>query len=210
MNNYIESLYWRYATKKYDPNKKITPTDLTTLKEAVRLSVSSLGLQPYKVIIVEDAEIRKQLKPVAFNQNGITDASHVFVFASEINVGKKHIDAYVNNIITTREITRETVTPFIKAMEGFIGAQDETSKSFWAAKQAYLAMSSLITTAAILKIDATPMEGFNKVEFDKILGLEAMGLTASVVATVGYRHEEDEFQHMKKVRKSEEELFITI
>ncbi|NDI98986.1 NAD(P)H-dependent oxidoreductase [Flavobacterium sp. LaA7.5] len=210
MNNYIENLKWRYATKKYDAEKKVSDDDLKTLKEAVRLSVSSMGLQPYKVLVITDPEVRQKLKPAAYNQNGITDASHIFVFANEVNVGKKHIDAYVDNIITTRGITKENIAPFISSMENFVGTLNDTDKKFWTAKQAYLAMSSLIIAAAVLKIDATPMEGFDKAEFNKILGLDEMGLNAAVVATVGYRHKEDAFQHMKKVRKPENELFVTI
>ncbi|KAF2519106.1 NAD(P)H-dependent oxidoreductase [Flavobacterium salilacus subsp. salilacus] len=210
MNNYIENLNWRYATKKYDPDKKVSEEDLKTLKEAVRLSVSSMGLQPYRVLVITDPEVRQKLKPAAYNQNGITDASHIFVFANEVNVGKKHIDDYVDNIITTRGITKENIAPFISSMENFVGTLNDTDKKFWTAKQAYLAMNSLIIAAAVLKIDATPMEGFDKAEFNKILGLDEMGLNAAVVATVGYRHKEDAFQHMKKVRKTENELFVTI
>ncbi|AXG74884.1 NAD(P)H-dependent oxidoreductase [Flavobacterium arcticum] len=210
MNNYIENLNWRYATKKYDTEKKVSNEDLKTLKEAVRLSVSSMGIQPYKIFIINDPEVRQKLKPVAYNQGGVTDASHLFVFANEVNVGQKHIDAYTDNIIATRGITKQDIAPFVNSMENFIGALDDANKKFWTAKQAYLAMNSLIIAAAVLKIDATPMEGFDKAEFNKILGLDEMGLNAAVVATVGYRHEDDIFQHMKKVRKSENELFVTI
>lgn len=210
MNNYIENLNWRYATKKYDTEKKVSEEDLKTLKEAVRLSVSSMGLQPYKVLVITDPEVREKLKAAAYNQSAITDASHLFVFANVVNVGQEQIDEYVDNIITTRGITKENIAPFVSSMENFIGAQDETNRNFWTSKQAYLALNSLIITAAMLKIDATPMEGFNKEEFNKILGLDKMGLNAAVVGAVGYRHEEDAFQHMKKVRKSENELFVTI
>lgn len=210
MNSYIESLNWRYAVKKYDSERRVSDVDLQTIKEAVRLSVSSMGLQPYKVFIVESQDVRKKLKPAAYNQNGITKASHVFVFASEINVGDKHIDKYIDNIVKTREVTKESVAPFAEMMHSFLADRDDANKKFWAAKQAYLAMSSLITAAAVLKVDATPMEGFDKEKFDEILGLEAQGLTTAVVATIGYRHKEDTFQHLKKVRKSENELFVTI
>ena len=210
MNNYIENLNWRYATKKYNPDRKISDEDLNILKEAVRLSVSSMGLQPYKVLIITDPEVREKLKPAANNQNAITDASHLFVFANEVNVGQKQIDAYADNIIKTRGIAKENIAPFVNSMKNFIEAQDEINKNFWTSKQAYLAMNSLIIAAAMLKIDATPMEGFNKAEFNKILGLDQMGLNAAVIGAVGYRHEEDHFQHMKKVRKPENELFVTI
>ncbi|OIQ20192.1 MAG: NAD(P)H-dependent oxidoreductase [Flavobacterium sp. MedPE-SWcel] len=210
MNDYIENLRWRYATKKYDANRKVSNENLKTLKESVRLSVSSLGLQPYKVFIIEDPEIRQKLQPLAYNQSPITEASHLFVFANEVSINEKHINNYIDNIITTRGVSRESITPFVNMMEGFLGQLDETNRGLWASKQTYLAMNSLITTAAVLKIDATPMEGFNKEAFNDVLGLNEMGLSAAVVAAIGYRHEEDIYQHMKKVRKSENELFITV
>lgn len=210
MQDYIKSLEWRYATKKYDATKKISNDDFETLKEAVRLSVSSMGLQPYKVIIVENPEIREQLKAAANNQSGIVDASYVFVFANEVNVGPQHVESYIENISKTREVTKESLGAFENSMNNFINGQSDENRWFWTSKQAYIAMSSLINAAAVLKIDATPMEGFNKLEFNRILGLNELGLNAAVVATVGYRHEDDPFQHFKKVRKSSNELFITI
>jgi len=210
MDSYIKNLEWRYATKKYDPSRKISAEDLQTLKDAVRLSVSSMGLQPYKVVIVDNPEVRAELKAAAFNQSGIVDASHVFVFANETNVGQQHVDAYLDNIVRTREVSKESLSPFANSMSNFINSQTEEGRQFWTAKQAYLAMASLINAAAMLKIDATPMEGFSKEEFNRILGLDKLGLNAAVVATVGYRHPDDQFQYNKKVRKPHNELFITI
>ncbi|MEL1243144.1 NAD(P)H-dependent oxidoreductase [Flavobacterium sp. DGU11] len=210
MTDYIESLQWRYATKKYDADRKVSDEDLETLKEAVRLSVSSMGLQPYKVILVENPEVREKLRAASNNQASITEASHVFVFANETNVGHSHIEKYLDNISRTREVTRESLNPFSKSMHNFIESQTEDFKNFWTSKQAYLAMSSLINAAAVLHIDATPMEGFNRPAVNEVLGLSELGLSAAVIATIGYRHKDDSFQHFKKVRKSKEELFITI
>lgn len=210
MENYIESLNWRYATKKYDPSKKVSAQDLETLKEAVQLSVSSMGLQPYKVLIIENPEVRQKLKAAGYNQDGITESSQLFVFAYEKNVSEKHVDAYMDNISKVREIEKESLKPFEDTINGFINNQTEEGKNAWAAKQTYIALSTLINTAALLKIDATPMEGFNAQQFDEILGLDKLGLSTAVIAAVGYRHEEDGFQHFKKVRKPQNELFITI
>lgn len=210
MKQYIESLNWRYATKKYDPERKVSAEDINTLKEAVRLSVSSMGLQPYKVLIIENPEVRHKLLPAANNQASITEASHLFVFATEANVGPEHVDAYIDNISKVREIEKSTLKPFENMMNGFLSTQTEEGKKIWAAKQAYIALSTLINTAPFLKIDATPMEGFNTQQFNEILELDKLGLHTAVIAAVGYRHEEDPFQHVKKVRKPQEELFITI
>lgn len=210
MTELLNSLNWRYATKKYDASKKISAEDLSTLKEATKLSVSSYGLQPYKILIVENPELRAKLQPAAYNQTAITEASHLFLFAIEKNVGDKQIAAYMKNISETRGIPVENLDGFSDMIKGAIGHLSEDAKDNWAKKQAYLALSTLINTASFLKIDATPMEGFSAQQFDEILELEKLGLTTAVIATVGYRHEEDATQHYKKVRKSNEELYITL
>lgn len=212
MTNYIESLKWRYATKKYDTSKKVSKEDVETLKEAVKLSVSSVGLQPYKVLVIESPEVRAKLKEAAGgnNQNLIMDASHLFVFANETNVGDTHVNNYINNISTIRGVEPESLKGLGDYLSGFLGSLSIEDKNAWTAKQSYIALSTLINSAALLKIDTTPMEGFNAAQFNEILGLEALGLNAAVIATVGYRHEEDLMQHAAKVRKSNEELFITL
>lgn len=210
MSNVLESLNWRYAVKKYDATKKVSSEDLAILKEATKLSVSSMGLQPFKVLVIENPELRAKLAPAGYNQSGITEASQLFVFAVETNVGAKQIEAYMENISETRGIPVESLKGFSDMIDGFIASLDEEGRDNWSKKQAYLALSTLINTAASLKIDATPMEGFNAQQFDEILGLEKLGLTTAVIAAVGYRHEEDTTQHYKKVRKSNEEFFINL
>ncbi len=210
MTDYIESLKWRYATKKYDASKKVSAEDLQTIMDALQLSVSSMGLQPYKIIVVENAEIREKLKSAAYNQTPITDASHLFVFANEVNIGKKHVEDYMENISDVRNIERKELDGFSDMINGAINSRSTEENETWASKQAYIALSTLINTAALLKIDATPMEGFNPEAFNEILGLKEKGLNAAVIATIGYRHEEDAMQHYKKVRKPKEELFITV
>lgn len=204
----LESLNWRYATKKYNPERKVSDQDLETLKEAIKLSVSSMGLQPYKVIFVENPELREQLKAAAFNQSAITDASHLIVFANEVNVGDPHIDAYLQNIAQTREISVGDLQGFSNSMKGFVGSLSPEANADWSRRQAYIALSTLINTAAMLKIDATPMEGFNAEKFNKILKINELGLNTAVIATIGYRHKDDATQHLKKVRKPNSELFI--
>ena len=212
MINYLESLNWRYATKKYDTTKKVSKEDLETLKEAVRLSVSSVGLQPYKIFVVESEEMRNKLKAAAGgnNQNIIADSSYLFVFANELNIGDQHVATYINNISKTRGIDADNLKGFGDYISGFLGGLTEEQKNIWTAKQSYIALSTLVNTAAILKIDTTAMEGFNAEEFNKILGLDKLGLHAAVIAAVGYRHEEDANQHFVKVRKPSEELFVTL
>jgi nitroreductase len=210
MSTLLENLNWRYATKKFDATKKISSEDLNTLKEAVRLSASSYGLQPYKVVIVENPEIREQLKAAAYGQTQITDASQLFIFANDLNVGAESVDAYIKNISETRGVPADALAGFSDMMKGTIANLSNDHKNIWTAKQTYIALGTLLSAASELKIDATPMEGFNAAAFNEILGFDKLGLNASVIATVGYRHGEDDTQHYKKVRKSHEELFITI
>ena len=210
MSTLLDNLNWRYATKKFDATKKISSEDLNTLKEAVRLSASSYGLQPYKVIIVENPEIREKLKAAAYGQTQITDASQIFIFANDLNLGADSVDAYINNISETRGVPADALGGFSDMMKGTISNLSVEAKNIWTAKQTYIALGTLLTAASELKIDATPMEGFNAAAFNEILGFDKLGLNASVIATVGYRHDEDETQHYKKVRKSHENLFITI
>lgn len=210
MKEYIESLNWRYATKKYDPARKVSDKDIETLKDAVQLSVSAMGLQPYKILIIDNPEVRIKLKEVGNNQDSIINASHLFVFATETNLGPEHVGTYIDNISKVRQVTKDTLAPFENAINGYIKQQSGESIKNWASKQAYIALSTLINTAALLKIDATPMEGFSAAGFDDVLELDKLGLTAAVIATVGYRHSDDPFQHLKKVRKPKEELFITV
>ncbi|BFM41832.1 NAD(P)H-dependent oxidoreductase [Flavobacterium sp. CFS9] len=210
MSTLLDNLNWRYATKKFDATKKISSQDLNTLKEAVRLSASSYGLQPYKVIIVENPEIREKLKAAAYGQTQITDASQIFIFANDLNLGADSVDAYINNISETRGVPADALGGFSDMMKGTISNLSVEAKNIWTAKQTYIALGTLLSAASELKIDATPMEGFNAAAFNEILGFDKLGLNTSVIATVGYRHDEDETQHYKKVRKSHENLFITI
>jgi len=210
MSTFLDKQNWRYATKKFDNTKKISESDLDFLKEAVRLSASSFGLQLYKVIIVENPEIKAQLLNAAYGQTQITDASHLFVFANQTNVGNTEIDAYLKNTSEIRKLPLEALAGYGEYMKGFVNPIPEEAKNVWTAKQTYLALGNLLNAAAELNIDATPMEGFNAAQFNEILGLDKLNLNAAVIAPVGYRHEEDATQHHKKVRKSNEDLFITL
>ena len=210
MNTFIENQNWRYATKKFDATKKVSASDLEILKEAIQLSTSSYGLQLYKVFIVENPEVRAKLKPVSWGQSRIVDASHLFVFANIIDVQENHIDEYVQNIAATRGLSLEDLKGYSDFMKSKIVPLTVDKKSVWTSKQTYLALANLLNAAAELKIDVTPMEGFEPEQYNEILGLNALGLNASLVAAVGYRHEEDATQHYAKVRKSKEELFTTI
>jgi nitroreductase len=210
MSTFLEDQNWRYATKKFDATRKVSASDLKILKEAIRLTASSFGLQPYKVIIVETESLRAQLQPAAWGQSQITDASHLFVFANITDFGNEQIDDAIENLTKTRGLPADALNGYGDFMKSKISTLPLESKNTWASKQTYLALGNLLNAAASLKIDVTPMEGFEPEKFNAILGLDKLGLNASLVATVGYRSEDDATQHYAKVRKSDENLFLTL
>lgn len=207
MNSYIESLNWRYATKKFDATKKIKQQDLDILLESMRLSASSYGLQPYHFFVVSDPEIRKKLLPVSWSQSQIVDASHLIILANKTEVDADWIDAYLNSISETRNIPVEGLQDYAEFMKSKILAVSQEEQEEWAAKQNYLVLGNLLSAAANLEIDTCPMEGFEADAYNEILGLTEKGLTATLVAAVGYRSADDGTQYLAKVRQSKEELF---
>jgi nitroreductase len=210
MSQFNENAKWRYATKKFDTTKKVSGEDLATLKEAIQLSASSFGLQLYKVIVVENPELRAQLQGASWGQSQIVDASHLLVFANQTTVDNGDVDSYLNNVAATRNLPIDALTGYGDYMKGFIGNLPEEVKPIWTSKQTYIALGNLLNAAAELKIDVTPMEGFEPEKYNEILGLDKLNLNAALVAAVGYRHEEDATQHYAKVRKSNDDLFITL
>ncbi|MEY2630043.1 MAG: putative nitroreductase YfkO [Bacteroidota bacterium] len=210
MSNFIKNANWRYATKKFDATKKVSDADLQILKEAIRLSASSYGLQPYQVILVEDPELRAQLQPAAWGQAQIVDASHVLVFANVTNIGDAEIDAYLNNMAETRGLPLDALQGYGDFMKSKISTLPVEQRNIWTSKQTYIALGNLLNAAAELNIDVTPMEGFEPEKVNEILGLNERGLQASLIAPIGYRHSDDATQSYAKVRKSEQELFINL
>ncbi|MGB5228272.1 MAG: NAD(P)H-dependent oxidoreductase [Eudoraea sp.] len=210
MNKYLESLNWRYATKKFDNQKQISEEDLNALLEAIRLSPSSYGLQPYHIFIIKDIKLRGKLKAASWGQSQITDASHLIVFANTTNFDKDLIDNYLTNVSDTREIELSNLQPYGDFMKSKLIDLPDNIKETWSARQTYLALGNLLSAAASLKIDACPMEGFEPETYNELLGLKDKGLNTSVVAAIGYRSEEDDTQHYKKVRQPKELLFTHI
>lgn len=208
MTQIIESLNWRYATKAYDTSKKLSDEQVSMLIEAVRLTPSSYGLPAYKVIHVKDAEIREKLKAVAWGQPQITDASDLFVFAIKTDLSDVSVDEYMKLIADTRGVATESLDGFSGMIKGTLNSLSQEHKEAWAARQAYIALGTLLTTTAENKIDSTPMEGFTTEKFDEILGLKELNLKSVVVCVVGYRSENDDYAGLKKVRISKDDLII--
>src|SRR5690606_1960272 len=210
MSTYNKNLKWRYATKQFDATKKISDEAIGLLKEAIQLSASSYGLQPYKVLIISDPKVKEQLKEAAFGQPQLVDSSHVVVFANISDLNAKHIASYIANIRKTRGLQNEQLEGFSNLMNSVVDGLSQDAREVWAAKQTYIALGNLRSAAADLKIDSCPMEGFEAAKVAQVLNLKESNLTPSVIAALGYRSAQDPTQHYQKVRKPEEELFITI
>ncbi|WP_257666884.1 NAD(P)H-dependent oxidoreductase [Parapedobacter tibetensis] len=206
----LENLKWRYATKKFDPTRKVSGEDLGKIKEAIQLSASSYGFQLYKVLIIENKKIREALKKASWNQSQITDASHLMVFCNFSTVAYEHIESFSYLKAKTHGFSPEKVKNYATGLMEALNGKSEIELAQWTAKQTYLALGNLLAACAELKIDACPMEGFQPEAYNEILGLTSLGLNAAVIAPIGYRSAEDATQWLPKVRKPMETLFEEI
>lgn len=174
LNSTLEhALDWRYATKRFDPSRKISAQDWDTLKQSLLKSPSSYGLQPWKFLVVETPALREKLRPASWGQSQITDASHLVVLLARDSVKEADVDNYLRRIIQVRGVTLESLQGYRDMMVNNLvkGLPPERALA-WTQKQAYIAMGFLLETAALLHIDATPMEGFDPNAYDKLLDLE--------------------------------------
>jgi nitroreductase len=207
----LAQLNWRYATKQFDLQRKISAPDWAALEDALSLTPSSAGLQPWKFIVVTDPAMRAKLKPASYGQAQITDASHLVVFAAKTNLGEADVDAHLKNVAKIQGVAFETLTPFRNMVIGsIVQSMDEPARNAWARNQAYIALGNLLTSAAVLGIDACPMEGFDRAQYDEILGLKAKGYATAVIATLGYRSAGDKYASATKARFPKEQTFIHI
>ena len=202
----IEKLNWRYATKRMN-GTKVPQEKIDRILEAIRLSPTSFGLQPFKVIVVEDPALREKIYNEACQQPQIKEASHILIFAANKNVSAGLVDDYMQLIAATREIPVEGLSGFRAAFDGIVSGTAEQN-FVWTARQAYIAFGVGIVAATNEDVDATPMEGFSTEALDKILGLAEQNLSATTILTLGYRDEKtDSLVHATKVRKSKSALF---
>jgi len=202
----IEQLKWRYATKAYDSTKKVSAEDWATIEAAMNLAPSSFGIQPYKFLLIESPEVREKLKAAAWGQSQVTDASHLVVIAYKKTLTDGDIEHFVERISEVRGTPRESLLDYENVMKGSARkAVDNGYIETWNSRQAYIALGFLLETAALLGVDATPMEGFDADQFNEILGLT--DFSAVVVAAVGYRDAgNDWLAPLAKVRKPDGEI----
>ncbi|WP_343557862.1 NAD(P)H-dependent oxidoreductase [Sphingobacterium sp.] len=205
----LDTLEWRYATKKYDPTKKVAQEDLNKILEAARMAPSSSGLQQFRVIVITNQELKEKIVPVAWGQQIVADSSHLLVFAAWDRYTDERIDNTFDQMNTLRGLPLDTTDEYKKRLKGQFASFTEEQQAAHAAKQAYIAFGLAIAQAAELGIDATPMEGFSNVELDELLGLDKLGLKSAVMLPLGYRMEEQDWLlKLKKFRLPKEEFLI--
>lgn len=210
MQKIIEDLNWRYATKRFDPALEVEKEKLNIIKESLRLVPTSFGLQPLKYLIITNPAIRKQLQNASFNQSQITEASHLIVICTFIEIRETDIEDYLQEMVETQQTEASKLEGFRNYLKSSLSPLSPEEKKDWNSKQAYIALGQLLHTCAQLRIDATPMEGFEPEKYDSILGLKKRNLQATLVCPIGYRHTEDHTQHRKKVRRKMDDLFEEI
>lgn len=203
----IDTLNWRYACKKFDPDKKVSAENINFIKESIRLSASSFGLQLYKVLIIEDPELRSTLRPVSWNQSQITDSSHLFVFCHYTTITKDMVEEYAQLRSRVQGKSMEETMKYIDYMYAKVSNYSTQYFDAWASKQTYIALANLLTACGERQIDSCPIEGFEKSAYNDILGLSAQNLASSVVAAVGYRAEDEANQYNAKVRRASDQIF---
>lgn len=197
----LENLKWRYATKRFDPKKKISAAELDVLEQAMVLSPSSFGLQPWKFFFIDSPELRAKLRAESWNQPQVVEASHFVVFAVRKNMNRADVERHINQVASVRGLKKESLADYQKMMVEFVEAtKPGFDVTVWASRQVYIALGTLLTTAAMLGVDACPMEGFSSAGYDKILGLEAEGYSALVLCALGYRSADDSYAALPKVR----------
>ena len=205
MNKHLQ---WRYATKKFDSTKKIPVQEMTDLLEALRFSPSSFGLQPWKFVIVRNSGLREQLKKHAWNQSQITDADTLIVFCVLKNMDEKYIKNFTSYVAQVRGVSKESLSSHEQMMLGFLKSKNAEAVLQWMKNQVYIALGVFLAECASRTIDSCPMEGFDAIKFDEILGLSQEGLESVVLCTVGYRAEDDQYAKLAKVRFEKSEVFI--
>jgi len=206
--NTIESLQWRYAVKKFDSHKTLSTSQIKTLKEAFNLTATSYGLQPLKLVVINNKDIQKKLVPASFNQPQVLEASHLLVICIPKEYAITEVKKYFDLVKKIRATPDSVMDPFKTFLTADISKKTQEELLVWNRNQAYIALGNLLTVCAVEQIDACPMEGFVPAKYDEILGLEEHNLTATLVLPVGFRAEDDYMKDLKKVRKNLEDVII--
>ena len=199
--NIIDSLNWRYATKKFDSKRKLSKSQINLLKKAFNLTASSYGLQPVKLIVISNQKIKNSLLESSMNQQQVIQCSHLLIICIESNINKSYIESYFKRVIDIRKTNPIVLESFKESIINEFNDMSNTSIINWSINQAYLALGNLMTVCSVEGIDSCPMEGFLPEKYDEILDLKSKNLKSVLVMPVGYRSVNDQFSSFKKVRK---------
>ena len=206
----LNNLEWRYAAKRMN-GQKVPAEKLEKILKAIQLSPTSIGLQPFTVLVVENEELKAKMAPAIYNQPQITEGSHVLVFAAWKEYSDENVEKYLNNIATVRGIPVDSLDGMRNMINGAISGKTPEQLLNWNSRQAYIALGTGLAVAAEEQVDSTPMEGFDPDALDAVLGLQEKGLRSTVILALGYRDaEKDYLSSSAKVRRNKEELFVRL
>ena len=208
--NSIDNLKWRYAVKKFDHHKILSDHQINILKQAFNLTATSYGLQPIKLVVVKNKDIQKELVLHSWNQQQVSQASHLLVICVDTKLDETDVEKYFERVKEIRNTPDEIISSFREYLKTVISGKSSQDLVLWAKNQAYLALGNLLTVCANEKIDSCPMEGFIPKKYDEILGLKEKNLASVLALPIGYRAEDDMKTHQMKVRKKIEDIIIEI
>jgi nitroreductase len=207
----LHQLQWRYATKRFDPARKISDEDWRVLTEALVLTPSSFGLQPWKFWVVTNPDVKAQLLPISYKQTQVVEGSHVVVLAARQNLSETDVDRYLQRISEVRGVEVENLAGFRKTMvRALIPPPPGFDINDWAAHQVYIALGNFMTAAAVMGIDTCPMEGIIPAKYDELLGITEQGYATVVACVAGYRAADDKYAATPKVRFATSDVIVEV
>lgn len=206
----IQQLNWRYAVKKFDSQKKISDSVWVALEESLRLAPSSYGLQPWKFLHIKNKNIRQLLRASSWNQSQVEDASDYIVICFKEKLDVNHVEKYMQSIADQRQVSLDSLEGFKNTIiKDLVEGPRSLQIDSWAQRQCYISMGFLMLAAAQLGVDSCPLEGLVAQDYDSILNLMGTGFKTLGAVALGYRHTQDKFQSLKKVRFLKEDVFTT-
>jgi len=206
--NILDQLNWRYAVKQFDTEKKLRKDQVETLLKAANLTATSFGMQPSKIIVVENKSLREELVQYSWGQRQVADASHLLIITINSSAGEKEVDAFVKRTAVARSTSEDNLEGMSKMIKGFLRGMDDSQKYNWMSNQAHIILGNLLTVCAVEGIDACPIAGFQPEKYDELLELEKDGQKSVLVLPVGFRLDSDKYADFSKVRMTDNEYVI--
>jgi nitroreductase len=206
----LAALRFRYATKAFDPARKITSETWDAIEQSLVLTPSSFGLQPWKFLVIENPETRGKLKAASWGQGQVTDASHLVVLTARTDLAQADIDSWVSRLSEVQGTPLEALAGLSGMISSFSSAMSPAEKQAWNTRQVYIALGQLMTAAAVMGIDTCPLEGISPADYDEILGLGGTGYATAVACAVGYRSADDKYAAAPKARFAAEKVLSRV